>query len=362
MSGQDKHPFDPPGAGGVDAPIRSAAMNLLRWQAPAWAAWATGALTLALALAASAMFTETLAGCQALPLVAALLLTSLIGGWGPAVTIGVCGAIVLWVNLSPPVEQVHRIRVLISIGVPVLAACGGVAVIELLRAALASLAEERKRVTALTEAQLLLFSELQHRVANNMQFISSLLTLHSRRVTSAEDGRRALLDARQRLDVMSRIHRRLTTPLAKGDDLAQMIEDVCRDLLAATGATNIVCRVDMAAVELPLDRVSALALIVTELFTNALKHAFVGRAGGTIAVTLQPTAIGHYVLEVRDDGVGLQRTPECDTLDRRPPAGAMQGMGTRVIESLARRLDGRFSLSAGLCGEPGTVARLEFVA
>jgi two-component sensor histidine kinase len=183
--------------------------------------------------------------------------------------------------------------------------------------------------------------------------------LHARRVTSAEDGRRALLDARQRLDVMSRIHRRLTTPLAKGDDLAHMIEEVCRDLLAATGATNIVCRVDMAAVDLPLDRVSALALIVTELFTNALKHAFIGRPGGTIAVTLQPTATGHYVLEVRDDGIGLQRAP--DPPEPRP-AGAMQGMGTRVIESLARRLDGRFSLSAGLCGEPGTVARLEFVA
>ncbi len=355
MSGQDEPAAQPAGAALQIARILASAQRLLRWHAPAWAAWLTGAATLALALAASASFPETLAGCQALPLVGALLLTSLVGGWAPAVTIAVCGAIELWVHLSPPIEQVHRIRVLIAIGVPVLAACGGVAVIELLRATLATLDAERRRVTSLTESQRLLFGELQHRVANNMQFISSLLSLQARRIETAEDGRQALLDARQRLDVMSRIHRRLTTPLAQGDDFAQMVEELCRDMLTATAASNIVCRVDIAAVELPLDRVSSLALIVTELFTNALKHAFVGRTGGTIAVTLQPAASGRYVLEVRDDGVGLQPSPE-------PAAGrsrATQSLGMRVIESLARSLGGTFSLTGSLT-EPGTVARLEF--
>ncbi len=356
MSGQDEPAAQPAGAALQIARILASAQRLLRWHAPAWAAWLTGAATLALALAASASFPETLAGCQALPLVGALLLTSLVGGWAPAVTIAVCGAIELWVHLSPPIEQVHRIRVLIAIGVPVLAACGGVAVIELLRATLATLDAERRRVTSLTESQRLLFGELQHRVANNMQFISSLLSLQARRIETAEDGRQALLDARQRLDVMSRIHRRLTTPLAQGDDFAQMVEELCRDMLTATAASNIVCRVDIAAVELPLDRVSSLALIVTELFTNALKHAFVGRTGGTIAVTLQPAAAaGRYVLEVRDDGVGLQPVPEA-ALER---SRATQSLGMRVIESLARGLGGTFSLTGSL-SEPGTIARLEF--
>ncbi|WP_048862283.1 sensor histidine kinase, partial [Acidisphaera rubrifaciens] len=231
---------------------------------------------------------------------------------------------------------------------PVTCALAAAALLDLLRRALARLEAERSHAVALVEGQSLLFRELQHRVANNMQFMSSLLTLQSRRVP--EEARRVLVDARQRVDVLSRIHRRLTTPVSSDDDLSQMVEETCHDLLEATGASNIVCRVSMVPTQLPIDAISALSLIITELVTNALKHAFVGRGGGTIAVTLQPVDTGRYMLEVRDDGVGLGEAA----------AAAQHSLGMRVIESLARRLDGRFSLSGDPTADHGTVARLEF--
>ena len=330
--------------------FRTGLLALLRLRWPPWAGWmlAGGALAVALAVIDLALppVAGRLCACDvgtvgALPVAAAVLVTGLCGRWETIGAVAVIGLGLLVAN-APGDGRVAALVVGIA---PMTCALAAVALLDLLRRTLERLEAERSHAVALVENQGLLFRELQHRVANNMQFISSLLALQSRRVP--DEARRVLIDARQRVDVLSRIHRRLTTPVSDDDDLSQMVEETCRDLLEATGASNIVCRVNMVPTQLPLDAISALSLIITELITNALKHAFVGRSGGTIAVTLQPVDTGRYMLEVRDDGVGLGPAA----------APAQHSLGMRVIESLARRLDGAFSLSGA---DQGTVARLEF--
>lgn len=329
--------------------FRTGLLALLRWRWTPWAGWMLAGGTLAVALAVIEVALPPVAGrlcaCDAgtvgaLPVAAAVVVTGLCGRWEAIGAVAVIGLGLLVAN-APADGWVAALVVGIA---PLACALAAVALLNLLRRALGRLEAERSHAIARVESQRLLFRELQHRVANNMQFISSLLTLQSRRVP--DEARRVLIDARQRVDVLSRIHRRLTTPVSSDDDLSQMVEETCHDLLEATGASNIVCRVNMVPTQLPLDAISALSLIITELITNALKHAFVGRSGGTIVVTLQPLDTGRYMLEVRDDGVGLGAAE----------APAQHSLGMRVIESLARRLDGTFSLS----GDEGTVARLEF--
>lgn len=337
----------------VEHSFRTGLLALLRWRWPPWAGWllAGGALAVALLVIGVALppVARRLGGCDAgtlgaLPVAAAVTVTGLCGQWRPIGAVTLVGLGVV----AAHVPAQGRAAALVLAAVPVACALAAAAALALLRYTRARLEAERSHAAALIENHGLLFRELQHRVANNMQFISSLLTLQSRRVP--EEARRVLVDARQRVDVLSRIHRRLTTPVSSDDDLGQMVEETCRDLLEATGASNIVCRVNMAPTRLPLDAISALSLIITELITNALKHAFVGRSGGTIAVSLQPLDTGRYILEVRDDGVGLAtaETP------------ARHSLGMRVIEALARRLDGTFSLTGDPAAELGTVARLEF--
>ncbi len=221
-----------------------------------------------------------------------------------------------------------------------------IALIEALRSVLCRLQSERARGEELLAMQQAMFHELQHRVANNMQFISSVLTLQARRVHTAQDAGAALLDATRRLDVLARIHRRLYDPENVRGGLGMVIEAVCRDLLNATGASNIVCRVDIAPVAFPMERLTVLSLLITELLTNAIKHAFTGRDAGTIGISLQPLADGHYALEVRDDGVGLPENY----------GQKNDSLGMRVIQSLAQRLGATMAFRA----EHGTVARVEF--
>ena len=331
--------------------FRTGLLALLRLRWPPWAGWALAGGALAVALTVIEWALPPVAGrlcaCDAgtigaMPVAAAVLVTGLCGRWE---TIGAVAVVGLGLLVAGAPADGRAAAFVVAVA-PVTCALAAAALLDLLRRALARLEDERSHAAALVDSQRLLFRELQHRVANNMQFISSLLTLQSRRVP--DEARRVLVEARQRVDVLSRIHRRLTTPVSDDDDFSQMVEETCRDLLEATGASNIVCRVNMAPTRLPLDAISALSLIITELITNALKHAFVGRSGGTIAVTLQPLDTGRYMLEVRDDGVGLG------------PAVAQHSLGMRVVESLARRLDGAFSLSGDPVADQGTVARLEF--
>lgn len=212
---------------------------------------------------------------------------------------------------------------------------------------------ERKRVEEALRASLhekeVLLREIHHRVKNNMQVISSLLSLKSAQV---EDPvvRQALKESQVRIRSMALVHERLYS----SSDLARVdFADYLRNLYAHLGSAFSV-RSDRISVhfdleELPLDINTAVpcGLIATELISNAMKHAFPGGRTGTIAVSLKREGAGLIRLSVSDDGIGLP-----SQLDYRNT----ESMGMQIVNMLVEQIDGRVYLAPG----PGTRVSVTF--
>jgi two-component sensor histidine kinase len=213
-------------------------------------------------------------------------------------------------------------------------------VIEALHRAVDSLTAERDRVGVL-------FRELQHRVANNMSFVASLLRLQRKQVEADPQRALAVFDqAQTRLDIMARIHRRLYDPQIADLPLTVYFEGLVKDILEAAGAKNIVCVVEVTPAKFELARLVTLSLLINELVTNAIKHGLAGREAGTISVSLQPEAQS-YILSVRDNGKGMEEMP-----------AAAGSLGLTIIRSLATQLGNEVSWIAS----GGTTVRVAFPA
>ncbi len=184
----------------------------------------------------------------------------------------------------------------------------------LLRATAKDLAQAIKRVrsekrirASLKEKEVLL-REIHHRVKNNMQVIVSLLRMHSRRTDDARLGQ-IFDDCRDRINAMSLIH----ASLYQSDDLAQIdfkvyLHKLCRNLSQAYDASGkgIEVKVEECNVELDIDQGIAVGMVISELISNAFKHAFSLDKGGKVSVSLASLDEG-VELVVQDDGKGLQQ-------------------------------------------------------
>lgn len=197
---------------------------------------------------------------------------------------------------------------------------------------------EEQKDTLVREKQILL-QELQHRVANSLQIIASVLMLGARNVNSAE-ARTHLNDAHQRVMAIAKMQRQLTTSGAEGVPLGTYLRDLCGSI-----AASMIARPDRLTITTSIDDTVATAeqsvsigLIVTELVINALKHAFADEHDeGKIDVRFTSTPAG-WTLAVEDNGRGM-------------PAHAEPGLGTGIIDALARQLKARVEVHAA---HPGT--------
>lgn len=174
-----------------------------------------------------------------------------------------------------------------------------------------------------------LFKELQHRVANNLTFISAILS-HQRRQFDPDSAEAlALSGAQDRIATMGRVHRLLYDPQSIGGPVRAHLDELCRELIAASGSSaRMTVTGDDSA--LALNRLIPMALIVTELVTNSIKHAFPGRMDGEIAVDFSKVD-DSYLLSVRDNGVGAAASSPDNT-------GRSQGLGQTIVASLATQL------------------------
>ena len=228
-----------------------------------------------------------------------------------------------------------------------------IAVIHIMTVALERLAEERNRSAMLTRQTQVMFSELQHRVSNNLQLVSSLILIQQAQVKDPA-ARRALDEASGRLATLGRLHRKLHDPNRREISMVQFLTELCHDVLDSSGARHILCRVTAVEVDVPQDKLIPLALIVTELVSNALEHGFAGGRGGTVRVELRHgdrdgDRDGAMVLAVCDDGAGL---PDGFRLDE------PSSLGLQLVQALATQLDGDFRMESG----SGTTCTLEFQA
>ena len=208
-----------------------------------------------------------------------------------------------------------------------------------------NLRREVARNAALAESRDLLLKEVQHRVSNNIQVVSSLRRLEAG-MSKDPAARRALSEASARTAMIANVQRSLLDAdgaAAPFDDLARRL--VC-DALNAAGRTDVTVVVEDARHTLTAEEATPVVLILLECVNNALEHAFPGRPG-QIDVRLYEDG-SERRLEVRDDGDGPP--PNFD-----PAKG--RSLGLRIVLGLAEQLHGRFSIiDAG----PGALCVLSY--
>jgi two-component sensor histidine kinase len=188
-----------------------------------------------------------------------------------------------------------------------------------------------------------MFSELQHRVANNMQLVASVLQLE--RATDRSKAE-SLAAAQRRLELLSTIHRRLYDPSASSQPVTTHLASLCDELVRAEGRSDLTVEVQPSALMLGPDRLIILSLLAAEVVTNSLKHAFKGD-GGRIDVRINSIS-DPCELTVSDNGSGLPAEEE-EMLDG--------SLGRSIINSLAAHLRGHVTYSS--CGE-GTTVKVTF--
>ena len=189
-------------------------------------------------------------------------------------------------------------------------------------------AEVRKNDSLAREKQVLL-QELNHRVANSLQIIASILMQRVNKVQS-EETRTHLRDAHHRVMSIATLQRLLASTATGEVALRPYLTDLCASIGASMIAdpTKLSLNVTADDSEMSPDRSVSLGLIVTELAINSLKHAFPDVSeSGRIDVTFAGGASG-WVLTVADSGRGLPGDH----------AGAKLGLGTGIVNALASQL------------------------
>ncbi len=191
---------------------------------------------------------------------------------------------------------------------------------------------ESKIKSSLQEKEVLL-KEIHHRVKNNLQVISSLLSLQFNQITD-EQALQVLAESQNRLRAMALIHERLY----KSEDLARIdfpgyVENLT-DFLVRTyqsASGRIKMRLELEQVPLNIDAAIPCGLIINELVSNSLKYAFSNNQEGEILVRLRKQRNGEILLVIRDDGVGMK---EGFDLKNAP------SLGLKLVHSLVKQLGG----------------------
>lgn len=191
-----------------------------------------------------------------------------------------------------------------------------------------------------------LMREIHHRVKNNLQVISSLISMQQRSLADPA-ARAAMQDTRQRISALALVYRALYQgPDLKRVDLRHFLEELIAQLIVSTSGEHKV-RTELSADDLTIDpdKLAPLALFAVEAITNAQKHAFQGR-GGALRVDFRVEG-ETATIEIADDGGGGAA-----------PATLGDGVGRTLMMAFARQLGGKADFNVNAYG--GLTARLVF--
>lgn len=199
---------------------------------------------------------------------------------------------------------------------------------------------ERRRaedqIRAALEEKVVLLKEIHHRVKNNMQIVSSLLRLQSRYLRN-EEAQKVFQNSQNRIKTMALIHERLYRSRDFSRiDFARYVEDLAANLYHCYGANAEAIPLKICGQEifLGMDKAIPCGLIVNELVSNSLKHAFPGREKGEIQIALTAEA-DKITLKINDNGAGLP--PHVDP--EKP-----ESFGLELVTALVEQLDGTMEL------------------
>jgi PAS domain S-box-containing protein len=196
-------------------------------------------------------------------------------------------------------------------------------------------AAEREIANLLQQKETLL-QEMQHRIANSLQIIASILSLKSRAVQS-EETRLHLEDARQRVMSVAAVQQQL---LASGHggriEIGPYLARLCEALAASMTNDDhpISLQVQADAGTASSTDAGSIGFLVTELVINAFKHAFVGDRDASRLVVAYEAAETDWRLTVSDNGIGTEKV-------HLGSAMTTSGLGTIIVEALAKQLGAR---------------------
>ena len=189
------------------------------------------------------------------------------------------------------------------------------------------------------ETQTALLHEVDHRVKNNLQMVSSLVLLQSRAIPD-EAIRRSLMDILSRIEALGTVHRRLyQSEDVSQFDVAEFVRDLVTDLVGVAARDRIAVNFHLATALVRAEDAAPIALIVNEVVTNSLKHAFPGQRSGRLMAEVSQMP-GNLKIAIADDGIGDGVT-----------GVSSSSFGTSLIRTLARQLKANVMWSNN---EPGT--------
>lgn len=214
--------------------------------------------------------------------------------------------------------------------------------------------EQEESLKATLKEKEVMLSEIHHRVKNNLQIIDSLIAMQ---LDTMDDAKAIalMLDSQNRIKSMAMIHQILYQSQDFSQvDIASVIKHLVDNLAQSYGVSgdkSIHIKIEADEIFLPIDSSIPLGLIVNELVSNAMKHAFPSGGKGTVSVLLKKHADGRVTLSVSDDGVGLSEEQE--------ERASSASLGLRLVEALTDQLDGtldihprnptRFEVTLGSC-------------
>jgi two-component sensor histidine kinase/ActR/RegA family two-component response regulator len=195
---------------------------------------------------------------------------------------------------------------------------------------------EEKVLVSLREKEILL-KEIHHRVKNNLQIISSLLELQSQSLND-DQSLRYFRESQNRIKTMALVHERLYASADLASiNVHEYLENLTSHLVSSylEDPQLLILEVDVGEFTMGIEEAIPCGLIVNELVSNSLKHAFPMRRGGSIAVTCHPAGEDMVLLGVSDNGVGFP-----DGLD----FTCSETLGLQIVNLLTRQLRGTIEL------------------
>jgi len=195
-----------------------------------------------------------------------------------------------------------------------------------------------------------LLREVHHRVKNNLAVICSLFYLQSTH-SKDQETRQIFRDMERRVHSMALVHETLYGSEDMGSiDFAEYARALAEDILSSHGSPGVPVQLKtkLERVIMSIDLAVLCGLILNEVISNALKHAFPDGVGGQVKVTLNRGPEGKCSLCVEDNGVGIPADLDVKT----------KSLGLRLVRSLTRQIRGSFEL---VKVDQGTSACLQFV-
>ena len=195
---------------------------------------------------------------------------------------------------------------------------------------------EQETLKSLKDKELLL-REIHHRVKNNLAVISSLLYLQSQKTTNKQ-VLDSLTESQLRVKSMVLVHEKLyRSKDLSSINYSEYIESLASSLFRTYefDSKRITLEMNVKEIYLDTDSASSVGLIINELISNSIKHAFPGEKDGKITIDFGETGGGLYTLIVRDDGVGL------------PPGFDFQNtdtLGLKLVSTLVEQIDGTLEI------------------